>query len=614
MPVLTLDNTDLQLGQNERSEYVDASDYIEEANLKGHWKFNGNATDALGVNNLTENGSPVYASGQVSQAVDLEASSSQSLSITDGAQTGLDITGALSISAWIKMESLPGGSSNFIVAKSNDGAGSWAYFFDVDTTNQVRFLVSQDGSATNFAITGTTVLEVDVWYHVVGVFIPSTSIAVYVNGVRDGLNTTSPVASINDNSVAFTIGASADGSKYFDGMIDEVQIWNTDLTAAQIYELYLNGLGDGTAGGGYGFNEGKQGVNTATPITLQTDEDLTDIPQYASLEGYWRLDGKPIDRSANGNDLTATNSPTWVTGQPYASGEAVDLERGSTQRLGIADGKQQGLDITGAMTIAAWIKLESYPGAVQTIVGKYVSSGNQKSILYFVDSSGYLNLNISVNGSTDFGTAFTDIGMDTGKWYHVVCTYDPSTSVKLYINGVLVRNNTTAVPASIFNSTAAFYIGANETGSNNNFDGLVSETMIWSTDLSETEVQKVFMRGYMANAHRNGYQAIDAPALGNVYPSVVGDRELTNVYSDGGLDLPSAANVAGYWKLDEAAGQWAQPVEDTMGNLDAYTKGGVNTTTEATLGRGGDFNGTDDYLELTNAVSIKNQTKVSASV
>ena len=52
-----------------------------------------------------------------SHSLDLESSSSQYASITDASQTGLDITGDLTIELWAKFESLPSEYNYSIVSK-----------------------------------------------------------------------------------------------------------------------------------------------------------------------------------------------------------------------------------------------------------------------------------------------------------------------------------------------------------------------------------------------------------------------------------------------------------------------------------------------------------------
>jgi hypothetical protein len=53
----------------------------------------------------------------------LDASNTDYAYLTDGSQTGLDITGSITLEAWIKLESLPAsGVSYAIVAKDDRNA------------------------------------------------------------------------------------------------------------------------------------------------------------------------------------------------------------------------------------------------------------------------------------------------------------------------------------------------------------------------------------------------------------------------------------------------------------------------------------------------------------
>ena len=38
----------------------------------------------------------------------------------------------------------------------------------------------------------------------------------------------------------------------------------------------------------------------------------------AGFAGYWKLNNNYDDKTSNGNDLTATNSPTFSTEVPYS--------------------------------------------------------------------------------------------------------------------------------------------------------------------------------------------------------------------------------------------------------------------------------------------------------
>ncbi|HBO45170.1 MAG TPA: hypothetical protein DD670_14835, partial [Planctomycetaceae bacterium] len=97
------------------------------------------------------------------------------------------------------------------------------------------------------------------------------------------------------------------------------------------------------------------------------------------------------------------------------------------------------LDITGALTLEAWIRLDRIPAGNTGIVAKYLGSGNQRSYSLYVDGQtddGTLGLIISPDGT--YTTSFAlrdDVAIPLETWLHVVGTYEPSQRMRLYING-----------------------------------------------------------------------------------------------------------------------------------------------------------------------------------
>ena len=73
------------------------------------------------------------------------------------------------------------------------------------------------------------------WYHVAGVYdAAERTLDIYVNGVRDNgvLSGTIPASQIN-SSVNVNIGRRS-GGFYFNGVIDEVRIYNRALSGPEI--------------------------------------------------------------------------------------------------------------------------------------------------------------------------------------------------------------------------------------------------------------------------------------------------------------------------------------------------------------------------------------------
>jgi len=74
------------------------------------------------------------------------------------------------------------------------------------------------------------------WTHLAGVYVPNQSIKLYVNGELQATTNVSslPVDATKDNS----IGQRGDGSKFFNGSIDDVRIYNRALSDTEIKKIY----------------------------------------------------------------------------------------------------------------------------------------------------------------------------------------------------------------------------------------------------------------------------------------------------------------------------------------------------------------------------------------
>ena len=208
-------------------DYIQGLWHLDENAVGGipAFDYSGNGNHLTDVNTTTAN-----SGGKLSSYCrDFEASNSEYLYITDANQTGLDIAGDnLVIAAWIKLEA---GNTQMIATKwvENDEC----YYLFLDGTAKINFSISKDGTSLT-SETGDTTISAGTWYHVCGVY-NGTDIRVYVDGLLDNASPTSLTGNIHDDTTAnFCVGADSAGNYPFDGLIDEVIVWNTALTAAEV--------------------------------------------------------------------------------------------------------------------------------------------------------------------------------------------------------------------------------------------------------------------------------------------------------------------------------------------------------------------------------------------
>ena len=173
-------------------------------------------------------------------SADFEKDDSEFLFITDAGQTGLDITGNITVSVWVKPESLTG--MHNMVAKWKEAGPDRGYALYRSTTDVVIFDLSNNGSTENYAYTPVGQLTVGAWTHVAGVY-NGTDIRIYINGVLSANGSHNPQAyssGIHNTDASFTIGSVSDPGFYFDGLIDEVAIYNRALSASEIAGIYAS--------------------------------------------------------------------------------------------------------------------------------------------------------------------------------------------------------------------------------------------------------------------------------------------------------------------------------------------------------------------------------------
>jgi len=221
----------------------------------------------------------------------LASASTQYWSITDASQSGLDITGDISFSAWVKFTTLPSSGSNMVIASKygyeNNTRQYGFYIRNTSGTYSMRMINSTDGisfseGSVNFLSAPTT----GVWYHL-GWSKSGTTVTTYVGGASQG---TATVAGSQANSTAaFAIGIFVGGSGGTDsplnGQVDSALIYSVAISAANM------------------------STNFTTPCT----------PHTTNLVSQWRFDNNGND-STGSNTLTNNNSATFSTDVAFVCG------------------------------------------------------------------------------------------------------------------------------------------------------------------------------------------------------------------------------------------------------------------------------------------------------
>ena len=200
----------------------------------------------------------------------------------DGITSVIDYTSG-SLSLWAKTDIT---TTNRAFFASFIDSSNYISLFYGHSNNEIK-LNYRGGGATK-TVNTTDVIEGDgLWHHIVVSWdVSGDLLSLYLDGVLK--DTTASLPTIVGSGVTSSIGNNANSGQYFLGNIDEVSLFNLELTASQVTTLYNDGL----------------------PYTVAADTGLI---------GWWRMGdggiiGNPIatfptipDDSSNSNNGTMTN-------------------------------------------------------------------------------------------------------------------------------------------------------------------------------------------------------------------------------------------------------------------------------------------------------------------
>lgn len=234
-------------GMNIINPYILGSS-IPRNGLIAEYLFSGNANDTSGnFLNGTVNGSPSLVAdrkGNLNSAYLFHSASSDFINIPDN--NLLDFTTAFSISLWIYKAAL--NTDQTLIAKWDIATqGCFALQTSNLSSSDLKIFIASsltDGGS-NYALTSTMGLVINTWQHIVVVYdgtqaSGSNRIKFYKNAVFIPNGQTTGIApSLINCSASLKIGKFGGAlTRYFNGNIDDIRLYNRVLTQDEITLLY----------------------------------------------------------------------------------------------------------------------------------------------------------------------------------------------------------------------------------------------------------------------------------------------------------------------------------------------------------------------------------------
>lgn len=451
--------------------------------LVGYWSFEdgkgATVTDFSGKGNkgTMTNMDPVtdWVTGRVGKALDFDGA--DDYVAIGGSSSVYAMTTNLSVFAWIRTtdtswEAFSGG-------EGDDGGWGLVSFTSIGGNGQLTPFIG--GS---WRTSGHTAINDGQWHHV-GYTLSSASggtLQFYLDGAPDGSAITS-AGSHNGSGSGIRMGSDSLSQFELDGELDEARVYNRVLSSTEVAALY--------------------NVNTKSSVFARGSQIRL---VTSGLGGFWSFNEADIsgttayDRAGSANG-TLTNGPTATAGKV---GQALNFD-GSNDYVTAAN----SITSNGASrTVAAWI----YPNSVAN--SEFVSLENTLQSTGPLALFGIRSAKLSVYHGGDYRAATT--ALTTGRWYHVVYTYNSSgNAVKMYLNGNQDYSGTVADA----NSGSEVHIGV---GYNGYFNGKIDEVRIYNRELSATEITQLYHGGrgglsssqaFVASENLVAWHTFDGPYL-----------------------------------------------------------------------------------------------------
>ncbi len=254
------------------------------------------------------------------------------------------------------------------------------------------------------------------------------------------------------------------------------QAWNIDLSTvsgvSSVRSLTIGIEGSGAAGTLY--------VDDIRLYPKAPEYVTPADPGKTNLVALFALDGNTNDSSGKGNNGTVTGAAEWVAG---VVGQALQFNGTSNY---VDCGSGASLNLTDAVTIATWVKMDFTAGDRKIAGNQDGTTGGYKIGLY-TDNKVEFEIRTSSNASTLTRNEAGGTALQQGEWYHVAGVYSKQGQfIRTYVFGNLDREMaTTAVLGS---STGTFKLGREPSSSNYFWLGAMDDVEIFNRVLSQEEI------------------------------------------------------------------------------------------------------------------------------
>jgi hypothetical protein len=439
--------------------------------LIGIWTFdgkditNGRILDRSGngrdlyMNNIAT--SSFYVSGKNGQAGSYSGNSSRKEYAMSSATTW-GISTVYSMSAWIKTSASNAAS---VVALGRQSVLDEPMIY-MSPTNAAFYISCGAGCYTGM-VGNVTTINNGKWHHIVVTSSAHAcaSLRIYVDGVLEG-NTCSTAGaatapsdgsnrylSVGFRSWPYPTGA----SELFNGLIDNVRLYNKALSAQEVTALYK--------------------AESASKVNASQNAQLA-----SGLVGLWSLDGADAIRGSF-KDRSGQSRDGYIVGTIASSTFYVPGKIGQSVKFAANDSyiSVPNLD-TNTLSVFAWIKVS---GATDQVIVDVLGSGG---FGFYLGGGAGGTLRLTKRGGSEVASTGTVSG---GVWHHVGVVYDGA-NAKFFIDGV--PSGAPAYTQTFSSGSTRYGIGGIE-AAGFTMNGWLDDVRLYNRTLSQDEITRLYSIG-----------------------------------------------------------------------------------------------------------------------
>jgi hypothetical protein len=478
--------------------------------------------------------------------------------VSIGDNSDFDIQDAITISVKVKPNSIQTSSIIDRWAGYNTGYRLNLRGGPVDPSHDGAIWAQFGVGDNEYATSPNDTYSPNEWIEITGVWKNNNYIKLFKDGLL--IDETSTNKSFDtDQPLEFArLNYNGDDSEYLDGLMDDVAIWNFELSEDQIND-YVNSNVNVVEGlvAGWKFNSG--------------DGDIMD------------------DHSGNANHGTI-NGASWNLIPVPGGNNSLSFD-GVDDYVNVSNASS--LNINGNVSISAWVNFSNFDNDLACVMSK---AGGGNGGYHIEKTAGANSLSLWIENGDDGPIGVTTNVLDANTWYHIVGTNDGTTS-KIYVDGSLINSVSMGNPGG---GEGDFKIGYNSdnVGSNRYWNGNIDEVAIWNTTLTQEEIQ----------ANMSSELVGTEEGLVGYWNFNEGDGpELTDLTGNENHGTISGASWSGdaapveppvYGCTDEYAGNYNPDAVADDGTCSDYPQDGNHSLS---------FNGEDDYVLIASDNSLISQ-------